>query len=52
MGAKVRGPLGVARTGWESPMLPLGADTVSVTAPGTVQTLGNYPLTSPPISPN
>lgn len=30
----VWGPLGVVRTGWESPVLPLGTDLVSITAPG------------------
>lgn len=34
VGAKTWGPPGVVRTGWESPVLPLGTDTVSITAPG------------------
>lgn len=34
VGAKTWGSLGVVRTGWELPVLPLGTDTVSITAPG------------------
>lgn len=34
VGAKDWGSLGVVRTGWELHVLPLGTDTVSITAPG------------------
>lgn len=57
-GAKTWGPLGVVRTGWESPVLPLGTDTDGLdnstwhgTPDAFMQTLGNYPLTSP-VSPD